>query len=92
MESRIAYVPLGPRNSFPFVPRDTVPAALDRTLFFNLQVGVLQAMTHRLSACLTADRRRIIHVSAIDTTHPHVFFLVLAIHLRPCIPAGNAKT
>jgi len=38
MESRIAYVPLGPRNSFPFVPRDTVPAALARSLFFNLQV------------------------------------------------------
>ncbi len=39
MESTTAYVPLGPRNTFPFVPRDNVPAALDRSLFFNLQVG-----------------------------------------------------
>lgn len=39
LESREAYIPLGPRSDFDFLAQDLVPAAVDRTTFFNLQVS-----------------------------------------------------
>lgn len=46
-------MPLGPRDTFPFVPQSRPRLASERSLFFNLQVG-------SYGVCLRFVRQRVI--------------------------------
>lgn len=57
-EFREAYMPLGPRNSFPFVDREHVHPAAGRALFYNLQVSLPLQQKHTIGTDFIPRRSR----------------------------------